>query len=289
MPNNTAGLITPAVMRSTLTDIVNGAAFPEDSGSIRALSASYATTASYALFAANGSGTINTGSFATTGSNTFTGSQTISGSLSVSVSSTMTNYGSTVLNGTVTTNGGVTGSFTGSFAGDGGFLLNLPSQVAGNTGEIQYNNGGFGGVSTLTYDGSSLVTATNIDATGSFSGSFNGVVTDYVTTILGLGSTVPFDPNPVELHITHGGTYILYRVRSATIGYIYFPDPQPLLGQKITIQNRDGSEQAYYFSNGYEPFDITNTQYTKINAQTTQTFVAADATGDGATYVWYEI
>ena len=65
-----------------------------------------------------------------------------------------------------------TGSFTGSFIGDGSQLTGIAGgggTPGGSDTQIQYNNSNaFGGVPTLTYDGSVL------RATGSFSGSFKG-------------------------------------------------------------------------------------------------------------------
>jgi len=228
----------------------------------------------------------NTGSFATTGSNTFRGNQnisgsvTITGSLTVSGSSTFTNIGPAIFSGSVVSTEGFTGSFTGSFSGDGSNIFNLPQTVGGNSGEIQYNNGtgGFGGTATITFNG------TTLQATGSFSGSFNGVVTDYiVSTEIGL----PGAGIPPALNITHGGIYIITTVYTSNPGDITFPDPSSLLGQKVTIQNRDSSNAVDINNNGYQPMDITDASITSIAAQTTKTFVAADK--GGATYSWLEI
>jgi hypothetical protein len=68
-----------------------------------------------------------------------------------------------------------TGSFTGSFIGDGSQLTGIAGgggTPGGSDTEIQYNNSNtFDGVPSLTYDGSIL------RATGSFSGSFVGTAT----------------------------------------------------------------------------------------------------------------
>jgi hypothetical protein len=175
-----------------------------------------------------------------------------------------------------------TGSFTGSFSGDGSNIFNLPQTVGGNSGEIQYNNGtgGFGGTATITFNGTAL------QATGSFSGSFNGVVTDYiVSTEIGLpGAGIP----PV-LNITQGGIYIITTVYTSSPGDITFPDPSSLLGQKVTIQNRDSSNAVDINNNGYQPMDITDASITSIAAQTTKTFVAAETDLGSGTFKWLEI
>ena len=107
------------------------------------------------------------------------------------------------------------------------------ADIGGSTTQIQYNNNNsFGGVSTLTYNGSSLVTATNINATGSFIGIF----AEYVTTTT-VGNTDPETFGlPTDLTITQSGTYIIIDVYTGTTGYIYFPNPATHTGEKIRIQ-----------------------------------------------------
>jgi hypothetical protein len=247
--------------------------------------ASYATNALTASFAPNYVLNSVTASFATTGSNTFRGNQTISGSvtvtgsLTVSGSSTFTNIGPAIFSGSVTSTNGFTGSFSGSYIGDGSSISGLPSQVGGNTYEIQYNaGGGFGGISGLTYDGVSLVTATNIKATGIFA--------EKMTTTI-LGNTDPATPDlPGNLDITETGTYILSTVFTADPGQIYFPDPSLYVGQKIRIQNRD-ADAANINNNGNRPIDITDNDITEILGRTTKTFIAGERAA-GA-YSWLEI
>ena len=179
----------------------------------------------------------------------------------------------------------LSGSFTGSFIGDGSGLSDVSaiSQVAGNQYEIQYNtgNGVFGGVPVLIYDG------TTLHATGSFTGSFNGLLTEYVATV-NIGS--PFPPNPFEIYdlvITQGGTYIIKDIFSVTYGTIIFPLPILHLGQRITIQNRNPSRQAD-IDGGLQPLDITGNRITVIEAQTTKTFIAAERSVGGS-IEWLEI
>jgi hypothetical protein len=241
---------------------------------------------------------VNTGSFVTTSSfNAYTGSSTsqfagtssfaltasyvnplrqnviITGSLIVSGSSTFTNIGPTILSGSVTSTGGFTGSFSGSFTGNGTNLTNLPSQVQGNTGEIQFNNGGvFNGVPTLTYDGS-LVTVTNIKATGVFA---------ELVTVTTVGNTSPADPDrSKDLTITQSGTYILTVFSTVDPGYIFFPDPATYTGQKIRIQNRDSGD-ININPDANRPIDINDNRVPKIQSLSTRTFIST------GTY-WYEI
>jgi hypothetical protein len=73
----------------------------------------------------------------------------------------------------------LSGSFTGSLYGTASYAITASYAMNGGGGggtpggnlyEIQYNNGTFGGVPVLTYDGTTLV------GTGSFSGSFTGLI-----------------------------------------------------------------------------------------------------------------
>jgi hypothetical protein len=99
-----------------------------------------------------------------------------------------------------------TGSFTGSFTGDGSGLINLniPTQVAGNQYEIQYNTGGnFGGVPVLTYDGITL------QATGIFSGSFDDGIKKLILTGVSQSSTL--DPTYNTVVNTLGDTFAFKR------------------------------------------------------------------------------
>lgn len=214
-----------------------------------------------------------TSSFATTSSNSFSGNQIITGSLTVSGSSTFRNIGPAIFSGSVSSNSG----FTGSFSGNGSNLTNLPSQVGGNAGEIQFNVGGaFSGVSTLTYNsGTTLVTATNIKATGVFA--------EYIT-IATLGNTAPAEPGIVtNLTITQSGTYMVTTFSTEDPGEIYFPDPTTHTGQKIRIQNRDSINTANIGVGDYgRPRDINDSPITTISTQTTKLFISS------GTY-WLEI
>jgi hypothetical protein len=104
-PNNNNGYITPAILRSYNTNVidstVNQIQYTTDSGSwnqtlqsINAKTGSFATTSSLAVLSAK------TGSYATTGSNAFIGNQVVTGN--------------------------VTASF---FSGDGSGMTNLPGQI----------------------------------------------------------------------------------------------------------------------------------------------------------------
>jgi hypothetical protein len=100
-PNNNNGYITPAILRSYNTNVidstVNQTVYTADSGSWNSK-----------IGILNG----QTGSYATTGSNAFIGNQTISG------------------NQTITGNQVVTGNLTASFfSGDGSGMTNLPAQI----------------------------------------------------------------------------------------------------------------------------------------------------------------
>mgnify|MGYP007090462436 CR=1 FL=1 len=88
-PNNNNGYITPAILRSYNTNVidstVNQIQYTTDSGSwnqtlqsINAKTGSYATTSSLAVLSAK------TGSYATTGSNAFIGNQVVTGTISAS-------------------------------------------------------------------------------------------------------------------------------------------------------------------------------------------------------------
>ena len=212
-------------------------------------------------------------------SKSLSGSYSVTGSLTVSGSSTFTNIGPAVFSGSVTSTSGFTGSFSGSYIGDGSSLSGLPSQVGGNANEIQYNSGGtFGGISQLTYDGVSLVTATNIKATGIFA--------EKMTTTI-VGNTSPATPDlPVNLDITETGTYIISSVLTGETGYITFPDPSLYVGQKIRIQNRD-ADTANIYDNGNLPKDIDTNDITEILGKTTKTFIAGERSADA--YSWLEI
>ena len=78
----------------------------------------------------------------------------------------------TEVTGSFIVTGGITGSLLGtaSFATTASYLIGGGAGTPGGTsGQIQYNNASaFAGVSTLTYDG------TTLRATGSFTGSFTG-------------------------------------------------------------------------------------------------------------------
>ena len=122
-----------------------------------ATSASFATSASYAVSASHVIGGVDP--FPYTGSAIISGSLVVTGSLNVS--------------------GGVTGSFTGSFRGDGSSLTGLPpgysvtnssdnriiTSVDSTTGNAEAN---------LTFDGTVLNITGNVTASGGFSGSLSG-------------------------------------------------------------------------------------------------------------------
>jgi hypothetical protein len=167
------------------------------------------------------------------------------------------------------------------------------------TGQMRIINGNqitmYAPVITLGYPGNSLIVnitgSLNVsegitgsfsgDGSGSFTGSFNGLLTEYVlTTNLGdPGPSTP--PYLIDLIITQGGTYIISRVDTTVLGYIYFPDPVLCLGQRITIQNRDNTDSADIYDNGYLPRDITNSAIDRILSQTTKTFIAAERSPSG--------
>jgi hypothetical protein len=106
----------------------------------------------------------------------------------------------------------VSGGITGSFSGDGANLTNLPPQVAGNTGEIQYkNNGVFGGVPVLTFNNTTVI-ATNINATGSFSGSFDDGIKTLILT--GVSQSSTGDPTYNIVKNTLGDTFTFIRLNA---------------------------------------------------------------------------
>jgi len=68
----------------------------------------------------------------------------------------------------------ITGSFSGSFFGDGSGLTGVSASAAGNTNEIQFNTGGILDASpSLTFDGSTLKVTSSIETT-SVTASFLG-------------------------------------------------------------------------------------------------------------------
>ena len=165
-------------------------------------------------------GTVDTGSLVSTASfNDFTSSVITTGSTGLvqSITGSVTVTGSIELTGSISV-------IDGYFVSDGTFLTNLPTQVEGSSGEIQYNISGssFGGIPILTYDGTT-VTATNINATGSFSGSFSGSFNDGVQKLIltGVTQTGISGPTYVIAENTFGDTFTFGRTNAGQYELIF--------------------------------------------------------------------
>jgi hypothetical protein len=144
--------------------------------SSNAVSSSFSSTASFVRNAQTASYVLNavSSSFASTASfvNTLNQSVVLTGSLSTTGSVTLQGLTTTPKSFVVTIDN-TTGQLF--YTSSTGFVAGAVSPGA-PTGSIQYNNAGaFAGVSTLTYDG------TTLRATGSFSGSFTGVYNNLVS------------------------------------------------------------------------------------------------------------
>lgn len=209
-----------------------------------------------------------------------------------------------------------TGSFTGSFIGDGSQLTGIVGgggTPGGSDTQIQYNNSNaFGGVPTLTYDGSIL------RATGSFSGSLRGQVTGSVsgsfcgqatgsftgsfigdgsglTGIAGGGGALTWttrasETNPIQAMVANNG-YILRAIGGVTGAVMTLPSSGVSIGDIIKIhayqittrwridEGRAGDTIVYSF------FDTdgagTGTEYS--GTKTSSTLVAFDSVTDAIT------
>ncbi len=199
-------------------------------GSLLTTSSFNAFTSSYNTGSFTGSFTgslFGTSSFAVSASRAITSSFTLTSSLSLRNIITASVLSNTI---TFTKGDGTTFPITVNTGSGGG-----STTPGGSSGQIQYNNSNtFGGVPTLTYDG------TTLRVTGSFTGSFSGTVaqpTGSGQLVYGEGSLIPPDP-PVNYTISSSG---IYKIEGGdplipitpTTPYLYFPDV--IEGATITI------------------------------------------------------
>jgi hypothetical protein len=128
----------------------------------------------------------------------------------------------------------------------------------GSDTQIQYNNSNtFGGVSALTFDGTTI-TANPITATGYFIPLY----------AVGSLSTVGFDYT-----ITNPGVYRFTSMDSGGLYNINFPNPATLAdGQTIIIINADTTYAGYYGAT-YQPQDALGGAIAVIGSGTVDTFV----------------
>ncbi len=90
----------------------------------------------------------------------------------------------------------------------------------GSNSQIQYNNSGsFGGLSILTYNGSQII-ATNINATGSFSGSFNGNISNAVSSSYALTASFALNSGP-SISSSYASTSSLSQTSSYSLSSSY--------------------------------------------------------------------
>ena len=125
----------------------------------------------------------------------------------------------------------------------------------GNNTEIQYNNNGsFGGVSKLTYDGTNLVGTGSF--TGSFTGQFNGTITTAATASHATNFTIEqkltLDETLTDfakVNSTIVGSNNLFQqatgsYRSAHGKYTLYSGANARAGEFVTVWN--GTTTAYY-------------------------------------------
>jgi hypothetical protein len=97
------------------------------------------------------------------------GNTTITGSLTVSGSSTFTNIGPAVFSGSVVATSGISGSFTGSFKGDGNGLTNISASAVVGLNLSQITSGSY----SASISNDQLLVNTGVNAL-SFTGSLQG-------------------------------------------------------------------------------------------------------------------
>lgn len=200
-------------------------------GSLVTTSSFNAFTSSYNTGSFTGSFTgslFGTASFAISASRAVTSSFALTSSLSLRNITTASVASNTI---TFTKGDGTTFLITVNTGSGGG-----STTPGGSSGQMQYNNSNtFGGVPTLTYDG------TTLSATGSFTGSFIGAVVQPA----GIGQLAYGDDSmqprqlPVNYYIYTGGIYKITAANPTGViqpvtPYLFFPNPV-VEGTTITV------------------------------------------------------
>jgi hypothetical protein len=201
-------------------------------GSLLTTSSFNTFTSSYNTGSFTGSFTgslFGTASFAISASRAVTSSFALTSSLSLRNIITASVTSNTI---TFTKGDGTTFPITVNTGSGGG-----STAPGGSSGQIQYNNSNtFGGVPTLTYDG------TTLSATGSFTGSFRGAVVQpsgIGLLVYGDAATAPTPTPPTNYYIYTGGIYKITAGNpndsiNPITPYLFFPNPV-VEGTTITV------------------------------------------------------
>jgi hypothetical protein len=136
--------------------------------------------------------------------------------------------------------GSFTGSFTGSLFGTASFAVSASRAVISSL-SLQNVITASVSLNTITFTKGDNTTFPITVNTGSFTGSFNGVVAQPVGTgqlVYGEGSTIPPEP-PVNYTISSSGIYKIeggdpLSPITPTTPYLFFPDPV-IEGATITV------------------------------------------------------
>ena len=229
------------------------ASFSSTSGSLSTRTTNLESTASTLTSAsASFASSINsldsvTGSYATTGSNQFKNSQVITGSLIVTA--------------------GVSGSFSGSFQGNGSGLTNVPA--SGIVG-LQLNQIGSGSVTASIAPDLGFRVNTNSQITGSLivsngiSGNLNGEVTGSFS-----GS--------------------LYNLQNTTLGHIPFFSQSQILVDSAILQVDNGLDQGYSIAINQNGVDTTNPEALFVYQASTSSFNVVSGKGNLNNYLQLNI
>lgn len=249
--------------------------------------AAEATTAATATYATS-AGTATTATTAATASNVtasnvygpFGSNSVISASHAASASHALNGGVTSIIAGSGISISSATGNVTITNTGGGG-----GGSPGGSNTQIQYNNSStFGGVPTLTYDGSLL------KATGSFTGSFTGTLigtSSWSLYPIGVTGSSLYSTSPITSELSTGNGIFL----GSEAGYQASGSYSTVaLGLQAAYQATDAANSVFIGSySGYRAFDGTYSSFigyragwSASNASDSQ-FIGANA-GEYATY-----